>query len=62
MQAIEELFTFYFFNFSKDDYIVEKGNLIAQIIFQKYENVSFIEDTLDFISERGVKAFGSSGL
>ena len=29
------------FNFSHDDYIVEKGNRIAQIIFQKYENVFF---------------------
>ena len=50
------------FNFSHDDYIVEKGNRIAQIIFQKYENVSFLDDTLDFASERGVKGFGSSGL
>ena len=50
------------FNFSHDDYIVEKGNRIAQIIFQKYENVSFLDDTLDFASERGIKGFGSSGL
>ena len=50
------------FNFSHDDYIVEKGNRIAQIIFQKYENVSFLDDTLDFASERGVKGFGSPGL
>ena len=50
------------FNFSKDDNIAEKGNRVAQIIFQKYENVCFLEDTLDFTSERGVKAFGSSGL
>ena len=49
------------FNFSHDDYIVEKGNRIAQIIFQKCE-VSFLDDTLDFSSERGVKGFGSSGL
>ena len=50
------------FNFSHDDYIVEKGNRIAQIIFQKYENVSFLDDTLDFASERGVKGFGSFAL
>ena len=50
------------FIFWKDDYIVEKGNRIAQIIVQKYENVCFLEDTLDFTSEKGVKAFGSSGL
>ena len=49
-------------NFWHDDYIVEKGNRIAQIIFQKCENVSFLDDTLDFASERGVKGFGSSGL
>ena len=50
------------FNFSKDDYIVEKGNRIAQIIFQKYENVSFLEDSFDFTSERDVKGFQSPGL
>ena len=50
------------FNFSHNDYIVEKGNRIAQIIFQKYDNVFFLDDTLDFTTERGVKAFGSSGL
>ena len=51
------------FNFSKDDYIVEKGNRIAQIIFLKCENVSFLEvESLDFVSERGTKGFGSSGL
>ena len=50
------------FNFSHGDYIVEKGNHIAQIIFQKKENVSFLDDSLDFFSERGVKGFSSSGL
>ena len=51
------------FNFSKDDHIVEKGNRIAQIIFQKKENVSFLEEySIDFSSERGAKGFGSSGL
>ena len=50
------------FNFSNDDYIVERGNRIAQIIFQKCENLSFLDDTLDFASERGVKCFVSSGL
>ena len=50
------------FNFSHDDYIVEKGNRIAEIIFQKHENVYFLDDTLDFAFERGVKGFGSSSL
>ena len=51
------------FNFSKDDYIVEKGNRIVQIIFLKCENVSFSEvECFDFVSERGTKGFGSCGL
>ena len=64
------------FNFSTNDFLVEKGNRIAQIIFQKCEEVSFVEvETVDIFSEtdfehlrkeksilRGVKGFGSSGL
>ena len=62
MLVIEELFVL-LFNFSKDDYIVEKGNRIVQIIFLKCENVSFSEvECFDFVSERGTKGFGSCGL
>ena len=51
------------FNFSSKDFLVEKGNHIAQMIFKKCENVSFsIDENLTFDSERGVKGFGSSGL
>ena len=51
------------FNFSTNDFLVEKGNRIAQIIFKRCENVSFLEvENLTFDSERGVKDFGSSGL
>ena len=51
------------FNFSTNDFLVEKGNPIAQIIFKRCENVSFLEvENLTFDSERGVKVFGSSGL
>ena len=50
------------FNFSSEDFLVEKGNRIAQMIFKKYENVSFSFGNLLFDSERGVKGFGSSGL
>ena len=63
------------FNFSANDFLVEKGNCIAQIIFQKYEEVSFVEvETVDIVCEtdfehlrkeksilRGIKGFGSSG-
>ena len=50
------------FNFSSEDFLVEKGNRIAQMIFKKCENVSFSLEYLSFDSERGVKGFGSSGL
>ena len=51
------------FNFSTNDFLVEKGNRIAQIIFKRCENVSFLEvENLTFDSKRGVKGFGSSGL
>ena len=64
------------FNFSAYDFLVEKGNRIAQIIFQKSEEVSFAKvETVDIAREtdfehlrkeksilRGVKGFGSSGL
>ena len=64
------------FNFSTNDIVVEKGNRIVQIIFQKCEEVSFVEvETVDIFSEtdsehlkkeksilRGVSCFGSSGL
>ena len=51
------------FNFLTNDFLVEKGNRITQIIFKRCENVSFLEvENLTFDSERGVKGFGSSGL
>ena len=51
------------FNFLTNDFLVEKGNRIAQIIFRRCENVSFLKvENLTFDSERGVKGFGSSGL
>ena len=40
------------FNFSSNDFLVEKGNRIAQIIFQKCEEVSFVKvETVDIFSE-----------
>ena len=64
------------FNFSANDFLDEKGNRIAQIIFQKCEEVSFVEvESVDIVYKtdfeqlrkvktiiRGVKGFGSSGL
>ena len=40
------------FNFSTNDFLVEKGNRIAQIIFQKCEEVSIVKvETVDIFSE-----------
>ena len=50
------------FNFSSEKISVEKGNRIAQMIFKKCENISFLFENLIFDSERGIKGFGSSGL
>ena len=52
------------FNFSDDDYTIEKGNRIAQIIIQRcYNNVKFVEyGESEQLPEsvRGDKSFGSS--
>ena len=50
------------FHFSSENFLVEKGNRIAQMIFKKCENVSFSFENFNFNSETGVGAFGSSGL
>ena len=50
------------FNFSFENFLVKKGNRIAQMIFKKCENVSFSFENVNFNSERGVGAFESSGL
>ena len=50
------------FNLSYKEYCVEKGTRIAQMIFNKTENVCFKIESLDFKSERNNKGFGSSGV
>ena len=51
------------FNFSDDDYVIEKGDRIAQIIFQKCHSVSFnFCKKVSSTSERGESGFGSSGV
>lgn len=48
-------------NLGKEEYIVNKGDRIAQMIFMKYERVSFLEvDVLDD-TERGTGGFGHTG-
>ena len=52
------------FDFSADDYAMEKGNRLAQIIIQRcYNNINFVEygESEQFPeSVRGNKGFGSS--
>ena len=50
------------FNFSDKEFSFRRGDRITQIIFKKCESVSFSTDRIVFDSERGVNAFGSSGL
>ena len=50
------------FNFSNEEYTVQKGTRIAQMVFSKSENVVFNFDTLDSSSNRNTQGFGSSGL
>ena len=50
------------FNFSDEEYLVQKGTRIAQMIFVKSENVVFKFDILDLKSDRNNKGFGSSGV
>ena len=51
------------FNFSNDDYLIEKGERIAQIIFKKCHSVSFnFCEKLTSTSTRGESGFGSSGV
>ena len=51
------------FNNSDFDFTIEKGNRIAQIIFKKCHSVSFKYcEQVSFDTERGVSAFGSSGV
>ncbi len=48
-------------NLSKEKYVINKGDRIAQIVFLKYERVEFNE--VDFLddTERGKGGFGHTG-
>ena len=47
-------------NLGKTDYVVEKGDRIAQIVIAKYEAIELMEGDLSD-TERGAGGFGSSG-
>ncbi len=48
------------FNLGREDYTIEKGDRIAQLIVAKYEPVDWEESDLSD-SARGAGGFGSSG-
>jgi len=48
------------FNLSRADYVIEKGDRIAQLIIARYETIEWEEGDLSD-STRGAGGFGSSG-
>jgi len=48
------------FNLGKTDYVIEKGDRIAQLVIARYEAVEWEEGELGD-SQRGAGGFGSSG-
>ncbi|MCE5304726.1 MAG: dUTP diphosphatase [Chloroherpetonaceae bacterium] len=49
-------------NFGKEPFTIKRGDRIAQLVFAKYEQVSFVEVTKLEDTARGTAGFGSSGL
>jgi dUTP pyrophosphatase len=49
------------FNLSQNDYVIEKGDRIAQLVVARYEPVEWEEGTELGDSQRGAGGFGSSG-
>lgn len=48
-------------NLSKEDYILEKGHKVAQVLFQEVEHPEIVETDGLSDSHRGVGRFGSTG-
>jgi len=48
------------FNLGRVDYVIEKGDRIAQLVIARYETIEWEEGELGD-SERGAGGFGSSG-
>ncbi len=49
------------FNLGRADYVIEKGDRIAQLVIARYESVEWEEGEELGESERGAGGFGSSG-
>ncbi|MEX0982276.1 MAG: dUTP diphosphatase [Bacteroidales bacterium] len=48
-------------NLSNDDFIIEPGERICQIVVNKHESISWLEVTELFATERGSGGFGHTG-
>lgn len=49
-------------NFGSDPFIVEKGDRIAQMVFSKFEQPTFVKGPVKNDSERSEGGFGSTGV
>lgn len=49
------------FNHSDEDYLIKRGDRIAQLIIQKYEKVDFVSVERLEETTRGTDGFGSTG-
>ncbi len=49
-------------NHGKSDFVIKKGDRIAQMIFEKIDQAKFIETNLLSSSDRDKKGFGSTGI
>ena len=52
------------FNFSNEEYIIERGDRIAQVIFERYYTLK-LREVSDFSNEKtegGEHGFGSTGV
>jgi dUTP pyrophosphatase len=52
----------YLANFSKEPYIIQRGDRIAQLVVARYERVEWLETTELPETERGKGGFGSTGI
>lgn len=49
-------------NFGQDEFVVNNGDRIAQMVLNKYEPIEFVVDEELSSTERGEGGFGSSGV
>jgi dUTP pyrophosphatase len=49
-------------NFGQEDFLIQDGERIAQMVVSKYEKVDFLDVELLDETERGSGGFGHSGI